>query len=165
MALPRTLALLHLRATLTRSTNPGTVLAVGDTDPRAFHKNATFDIILNFSCPSRPLCLPRLGKRVQPCASLVCEHLNSCDIVVRWWCGWFGSWACRSRLCSCGSCCTGRLNGRSKIRIDREVGRKGGRKEDVGGVEGGGVDAVGEEEEGLEPLVEGRCWRRGMGSL
>ena len=45
------------------------------------------------------------------------------------------------------------------------IERLGGRKEDVGGVEGGGVDAAGEEEEGLEPLVEGRCWRRGMGSL
>lgn len=41
----------------------------------------------------------------------------------------------------------------------------GGRKDDVGGVDGGGVDAADEEEEGLEALVEGRRWRRGMGSF
>ena len=45
------------------------------------------------------------------------------------------------------------------------IERLGGRKEDVGGVDGGGVDAADEEEEGLEALVEGCRWRRGMGSF
>ena len=36
------------------------------------------------------------------------------------------------------------------------IERLGGRKEDVGGVDGGGVDATDEKEEGLETLVEGR---------
>ena len=41
----------------------------------------------------------------------------------------------------------------------------GGKEDNVGGVDGGGVDAADEEEEGLETLVERRRWRRGMGSF
>jgi hypothetical protein len=40
-----------------------------------------------------------------------------------------------------------------------------GREDNIGGVDGGGVDAADEEEEGLEALVEGRRCKRGMGSF
>ena len=39
------------------------------------------------------------------------------------------------------------------------IERLRGRKEDVGGVDGGGVDAADEEEEGLEALVDEHRWR------
>jgi hypothetical protein len=41
----------------------------------------------------------------------------------------------------------------------------GGGEDNMGGIDGGEVDAADEEEEELEVLVEGRRWRRGMGSF
>ena len=135
----------------------GAVLVVGDTDPRGFRKNVTFDVLLDlltvpalfiFQDSDRGTTIRKLCMR----AFTFMRYRRSMVV-----------WPVLDRGPAVVGCAVVGVVALDEPTEGVRLGlieRLRARKEDVGGVDGGGVDAADEEEEGLEALVDERRWRR-----
>ena len=142
---------------LVNDIDKGAIPAVGDTDPRAFHKNATFGVLLDLlAVPAlfifqdlgsgysqRKLCMREFRFVRYRHSTMVWLDLGHEPAVV--------GWAVVGVVAPDDS-----MEG---VRLGL-VGSLGRRQDNTGG-----VDTVDEEEEGLQSLVKGCRWSRGMGSF
>ena len=142
---------------LVNDIDDGAVPAIGDTDPRAFHKNATFGVLLDL------LAVPALFI-FQDSGSGYSQH-KLCMQAFRFvrYRRPIMVWLVLGRepgVVGCAVVGVVALNDSTEgVRLGL-IDSLGGRQDNMGG-----VDTVDEEKEGLQSLVEGRCWSRGMGSF